>query len=92
MNEVIEKCYKDEIETDSNRLFNNKIDRKWCEILDLITPVTDIPTQNDISSLIGDVWAESTEIGFKAGFRAAIKFFMNFKAVTILHNNYSTQA
>lgn len=77
MNEVIEKCYKEEVETGSNRLFNNKIDRKWSEIIELITPVTDVPTQNDIHDLIGDVWAESTEIGFKAGFRAAIKFFMS---------------
>ena len=77
MNELIEKCYKEEVEADSNRLFNNKIDSEWRKIIDLITPVTDISTQNDISSLIGDVWSESTEIGFKAGFRAAVKFFMN---------------
>lgn len=77
MNEVIEKMYQEEIRRDSNRLFNDEIDRKWDELTDLIAPKFDISTQVDALSMLGDLYADSSKAGFEAGFRAAVRFFMN---------------
>ena len=77
MDEVIKKYYQVELDAGADRLYKDEIETAWREIIDMIEPVTDISTQNDIHSLIGDVWSDSAEVGFKAGFRAAFKFLMN---------------
>lgn len=77
MNEVIEKCYQAEFGANASCLFNDEIGSKWEEIVELVESVFDISTQNDIHSLIGDVWSETAKISFETGFRAAFKFLMN---------------
>ena len=77
MNEVIEKMYQEEIDNNSNRLFNDEIDRKWDELIDLIKPKFDASTQVDAFSMLGDLCVGSSKAGFEAGFRAAVRFFMN---------------
>lgn len=77
MNEVIEKMYQEAFDLGTDRLYTSEIDESRTKIEKLIETKFDASTQNEISWILGDICNDSSKAGFEAGFRAAVRFFMN---------------
>lgn len=77
MNEIIEKYYQEEVNSGSERLLRGQINNNWDKLMNLFRNDSEIMSQNDVFTMIGDIATESAKNGFETGFRTAIRFMMS---------------
>ncbi|MBQ8515282.1 MAG: hypothetical protein IJ496_07780 [Ruminococcus sp.] len=77
MNEIIEKYYQEEIESDSGRLMRGGIERNWGRLMRMLPKESDVALQDAAFNTIGDMVSEAARNGYETGFRAAFRFMMS---------------